>query len=156
MIFAPPGWLPDYMGGFQAPPEVDDAVYSKYNADTNVYLKIYAVIQFAVLIWGTVQYMAYFKDISTFYKLVFFALILITMLIIGGIFEKRRWIMYAEYVRLALVMVSLNTFYYFWHLNWFNATIIISSILFVGCVAFFSYSWYTLFMEKQTRTATVN
>lgn len=156
MIFARPGWLPDYMGGFQAPQEVDDTAYKKYNADTNLYLKIYAVIQFAVLIWGTVQYMAYFKDISTFYKLVFFALILITMLIIGGIFEKRRWIMYAEYVRLALVMVSLNTFYYFWHLNWFNATIIISSILFVGCVAFFSYSWYTLFMEKQTRTATVN
>jgi hypothetical protein len=72
---------------------------------------------------------------------VFFLLILTTMLITGAIFENKRWIVYAEYARLVLVMVSLNTFYYFWFLGWFNFTIIASSIGFAACVAFFTYSY---------------
>ncbi len=159
MIFARPGWLPDYMGGFQAPKEVDDRKYHKYDADTNIYLKIYAFLQFLALLWGTVEYMAYFKDevhpISAFYKVVFFALLLVTMLIIGAIFENKKWVVYAEYFRLALVMVSLNTFYYFWHLNWFTVTAVVSAILFVGCVIFFTYS-YLAANRKQVEGVTVN
>jgi len=83
----------------------------------------------------------HYKDMSVFYKVVFFLLILITMLITGGIFENKRWIIFAEYARLVLVMISLNTFYYFWFTGWFNFTIIVSSIGFATCVAFFTYSY---------------
>lgn len=141
VIFAKPGWLPEYMGGHQHVKEVDTATYAKYDATSNTYFRIYAIIQFFVLLWGTVQYMAHYSEISTFYKVVFFMLLLLTMLIMGAIFENKRWIVVAEYARLALVMVSLNTFYYFWHINWFNVTMVTSAIIFVGCVSFFTYSF---------------
>ena len=141
VIFARPGWLPDYMGGMQHVKEVDDTTYTKYDENSNIYFRIYAIAQFFVLLWGTVQYMAHYSAISTFYKVVFFLLLLLTMLIMGAIFENKRWIIVAEYARLALVMVSLNTFYYFWYINWFNVMMITSAIIFVAFVAFFTYSY---------------
>ncbi len=153
LFYARPGWLPGYMGGFQPVGEVEKDKRPKFDADTNVYFKTYAVIQFFVLLWGAVQYMAYFSEISSFYKAVFFALLLITMLIIGGIFEKRRWIIYAEYVRLVLAMISLNTFYYFWYINWFNVMAIVSAVSFIGFVVFFTYSYLNLSKRKETVSA---
>ncbi|HLP51013.1 MAG TPA: sterol desaturase family protein [Chitinophagales bacterium] len=143
MIFAAPGWLPDYMGGKQPIPDPAKTHVVKYNADTNIYFKIYVVLQYFVMLGGAVLYMIHFKEISLFYKVVFFLLILLTMLISGAIFENKRWVVYAEYARLALVMICLNTFYYFWYLNWFNFTIIVSSIAFTACVVFFTWSYFS-------------
>jgi hypothetical protein len=153
VIFARPGWLPDYMGGMQHVKEVDNATYTKYDSTSNIYFRIYAIAQFFVLLWGTVQYMAHYSEISTFYKVVFFLLLLLTMLIMGAIFENKRWIIVAEYARLALVMVSLNTFYYFWYINWFNVMMVTSAIIFVAFVAFFTYS-YIVTSRTQVETIT--
>jgi alkylglycerol monooxygenase len=148
MLVAKPGWLPDYMGGFQTVKEVDKTTFKKYDADTNIYFKIYAVIQFFLLLTGAGLYMNHYKEISLFYKVVFFLLILTTMLITGALFENKKWIAYAEYARLILVMISLNTFYYFWYLNWFSLTVVISSIGFAGCVAFFTYSYVNMLSAR--------
>lgn len=141
MIFARPGWLPEYLGGPVEVKEVDKTVYQKYDADTTIYFKIYAVVQFFITLSASMMFMMHFKEMSLFYKTVFFMLILITMLITGAIFENKRWVVIAEYARLVLVMVALNTFYYFWYLHWFNFTVVVSSIAFVGCVAFFTYCY---------------
>ena len=138
-----PGWLPDYMGGTQPIPEPSKSNITKYNADTNVYFKIYVVLQYFIMLGGASLYMMHFKEISMFYKTVFFLLILITMLICGAIFENKRWVVYAEYARLVLVMICLNSFYYFWHLSWFNFTIIVSSVAFAACVIYFTWSYFT-------------
>jgi len=149
IIFAKPGWLPEYLGGHQQVKEVDEVTYKKYDLSTNIYFKIYAAVQFCVLLWATVQYMSHYSTISVFYKAVFFLLMLITMLIIGAIFENKRWIIVAEYARLVLVMLSLNTFYYFWYINWFNAVMAVSAALFVGCVVFFTYSYIVTRKQAQ-------
>lgn len=149
MIFADPGWLPDYMGGVQTPAEPSPDNFVKYNADTNNYLKIYSVIQYFVMLGCCILYMINFKEINVFYRVVFFLLILSTMVIIGGLFENKRWLVYVEFARLALIMVALNTFYYFWHVNWLNVTIAVSAILFVGSVAFFIYSYFIVRTETQ-------
>jgi sterol desaturase/sphingolipid hydroxylase (fatty acid hydroxylase superfamily) len=156
IIFAKPGWHPEYMGGFQEVKEVDKNVFQKYNADTNLYFKIYAVIQFFILLVGSSFYSLHFKEMSPYYKVIFFALILITMLITGAIFENKRWMVYAEYIRLVLVMVSLNTFYYFKYINWFNVTIVISSIAFVGCVVFFTWSYINSLAVKELQPSIGN
>ncbi len=143
MIFAAPGWLPDYLGGTAPIQEPTKSNFTKYDADTNTYFKIYVVIQYFIMLGGAILYMTHFKEMSLFYKTIFFLLIMITMLITGAIFENKRWVVYAEYARLILVMVALNTFYYFWHLNWFNFTIIVSSVAFAGCVIFFTWSYFS-------------
>lgn len=140
IIFARPGWLPDYMGGFQQVKEVDEKTYRPYDADTNLYLKIYSAIQYFVMLGGAMMYMANFTSISLFYKVVFFILMLLTMLIIGALYENKKWVMYAEYARLLLVAVSLNTFYYFWYINWFNIMIIASVASCIAFIAFYTYS----------------
>jgi hypothetical protein len=84
-----------------------------------------------------------YGHISLFYRVVFFALMVLTMLIMGAIFENKRWVVYAEYARLAVAMVCLNTFYYYWYINWFNFTIIVSSVAFVAFVAYFSWTYFT-------------
>ena len=150
MIVAMPGWLPDYMGGFQEVKEVDTSNYNKYDADTSSGFKIYAVVQFFIMLFAGIEYMLHFKEMSLFYKTTFFLLILITMLITGGIFENKRWIVSAEYLRLILVMVTLNTFYYFWYINWFNVTIMASSVGFALCIAFFTYSYLSANGKKLT------
>jgi alkylglycerol monooxygenase len=140
LIFAKPGWLPDYLGGQQVPQEVNKDQYNKYNSDTTNLMKLYATLQFVVLLWGTVQYLAHYSVISTFYKVFFFALILLTMLITGAIFENKRWIIYAEYVRLPLVLVALNSFYYYWYTQSLILMAIVSLVIFIGCIVFFSVS----------------
>jgi hypothetical protein len=141
LIFAKPGWLPHYLGGPVPVKEVDKATWQKYDTDTNIYFKIYAIVQYFVLLGGGILYMLHYNELSLFYKAVFFMLILITMLITGGIFENKRWIIFAEYARLVLVLVSLNTFYYFWFISWFNFTMVVSSIGFAACVAFFTWAY---------------
>lgn len=153
MIVAKPGWLPDYMGGFQHVKEVDKNTYRKYDASTSNWSKAYAAFQFFVMLFGFIEYSLHFKEMSLFYKVTFFGLILITMLITGGIFENKRWVIYAEYARLVLVMITLNTFYYFWYINWFNVTIIGSSIGFALCAGFFTYSVITAQNQKLVPSA---
>lgn len=148
LIFARPGWMPAYLGGSVPVQPVDKAAYHKYDMDTNIYFKSYAIIQFFITLVTAIMYMANYATISTFYRVVFFLLIFITMLITGAIFENKKWVIYAEYARLVLVMVSLNTFYYFWYINWFNFTIAVSAFTFVGCVAFFTYS-YVISTKRQ-------
>lgn len=151
MIFAEPGWMPDYLGGQQYAGEPSQANIAKYNADTNIYLKIYSVVQYFVMLGAGTLYMMNFKTMDAFYRVVFFLLIMITMLIIGSIYENKKWMIYAEYVRLVLVMLALNSFYYFWYINWFNFVIGVSATLFVACVIFFTYSNIT--SQRQLNSA---
>jgi sterol desaturase/sphingolipid hydroxylase (fatty acid hydroxylase superfamily) len=150
MIFAKPGWLPDYLGGFQTVKEIDRNTYAKYDTETNMRFKIYAAAQFFIMLVCGILYMSHFKEISHFYKVVFLLLILISMLITGAILENKRWVVYAEYARLVLVMVSLNTFYYYWYINWFNLTMLVSSLAFAGCVVLLTLA---LLQLKQTQVA---
>jgi sterol desaturase/sphingolipid hydroxylase (fatty acid hydroxylase superfamily) len=143
LIFARPGWLPSYMGGFQAPKEVDKNTFVKYDATSNKLLVAYGVFQFFILLAATIQYMRYFNSLTLFYKAVFFVLIFITMMITGGIFESKKWVFYAEYARLVIALLFLNVFYYTVYISWFNVFIATSITIFLLSIVFFTYSLLT-------------
>lgn len=128
--FAPPGWQPKEMGGFQAAADIRTQP-PKYNADTSHYMKRYIVGQFTIIILGLTIYMYYFSGITPFYRASFLGLILISMLICGAIFEGKKWAWIAEHARLALVVLSLNSFYYFWYQQWFIVMLIASLVGFI-------------------------
>ncbi len=140
IIFARPGWLPEYMGGYQAPQEVDRNEYKKYRTESPVYLKVYSIVQFLFALGGSIAYMYHFDHLSTFYKVVFLAVIILSMLIISGIFENKRWVFIAEYVRLVGIGLSLNTLYFFWYEKWFSLVLIISLVALAAFVGFFTAS----------------
>ncbi|MCS6935131.1 MAG: sterol desaturase family protein [Chitinophagales bacterium] len=140
MIFARPGWLPGYLGGATSVTQADLKSRRLYNADTHVCLKVYAVFQFFIMLAGAMAYMAFFPSISFFYKVVFFGLILTTMLIIGALFENKKWVIYAEYARLILAALALNSFYYFWYINWFHVMVAASLVALLMFAAFYTCS----------------
>jgi alkylglycerol monooxygenase len=143
MIFAKPGWLPDYLGGFQSTQEIDKDTHSKYDHDTTPLFRTYGAIQFVITLAGTVMYLDHFSTITVFYKW-------LSILIVGAIFERKAWIRKAEIVRLLLVLISLNSYYYYWYNNWLNIMEVSSAAIFGASIAWLAISMYK---ENDTQMA---
>lgn len=143
MIVARPGWLPDYMGGFQRPQEVSRQNITKYNADTTTsMLRAYGVLQFVITLAGSIEYLDHFSTISVFYQWLFAVVIALSIMIVGAIFEQRKWIVWAEIARLVLVLISLNSYYYYWYTHWLTIMEIASVAGFIVSVVWLVISMY--------------
>jgi hypothetical protein len=144
MIYARPGWLPDYMGGFQPVQEVSET-YKKYDVNTTRLFSAYGTVQFIIALAGAIVYLDHYSSITPFYKVLFAAVLTISIMIIGGIFERKRWVVWAEVVRLMLVLVSLNSYYYYWYSHWLTITEFISA----GAFAVFLI-WFVISVSRYT------
>ena len=141
MIVAKPGWLPEYMGGFKGAPEVDKENYVKYDKATkNKGLIGYILVQFVLILFGISALMYRFEELSSFYKIALVGAIVLSMMICGAIFENKKWVIIAEYLRLALILVTLNTLYYFWYEDWFIVMLIASTAAFILFNVWFTIS----------------
>jgi alkylglycerol monooxygenase len=148
MIFARPGWLPEYLGGFQNPEPFKDG-RKKYQTKISLTGYIYVGIQFAFVIWGLIAYMSNYDTLSYFYQVFFAVLIVLSITICGGIIEKKKWLMISEYFRLALVGVAVNYFYYMKYNDWFVAMLTFSIISYIAFNVFWS-----VFLVKERRLQT--
>lgn len=99
-----PGWLPDSMGGYRAPQEVPDE-YKKFDNRTPLRLNLYVVVQFLVVIAGTLLFLYYLKNLSDLPKVMVALLIVLSVASFGLLFENRRWITFLEFLRLLAVPV---------------------------------------------------
>jgi hypothetical protein len=127
------------MGGFEAPPEVNKKLYKKYDTTTSAGLNFYVLAQFMLIVLGLCALMYHFEGMSLFYKWLFTGTIILSTMICGAIFEVKRWVYIAEYLRLVVVLFSLNTYYYFWQEDWFLVMLASSIAAYVG----FNF-WFTL------------
>lgn len=130
LLFARPGWLPEELGGFQNPKEPEK---NRYAYDTKVSLssRIYVVAQFILISWGLVSLMMHYDNLSLFYRLLFFAILTMSLLICGAILENKSWVVKAEVVRLVLASVSIPILYYFQFFHWFWIVMPLAVILFI-------------------------
>ncbi len=138
-IFAKPGWQPKELGGQMQIPEVD---YNKpkYDAKANSKsLNIYVLVQFAFIIIGLAAYLFHYEKLSSFYTIIFFSILMLSTVICSAILEQKKWVKYAEYARLLIVVVTLNSMYYINYNGWFYVMLISSVILTTYFLA-----WYTL------------
>jgi len=112
-LFQKPGWLPEELGGYRAPYDVDPKTYQKYDAHGTRQLNFYVIFQYVILLIGTAIFlfnMDFFDD-HLVEKLLIAALIIYTTVCFGGLFEQRKWSIPAEAIRLvAVVGVSLHFF----------------------------------------------
>jgi alkylglycerol monooxygenase len=141
IIWARPGWTPEELGGYQAPPEVDAENYKKYDHEVSPALEFYVIVQFLGVLAATIAYMSHFDTITTFYQWAFAGGIVLSAMICGGIMEQKKWVGIAEYARIGLVLASLNTYYYFWYIDWLAIMGAVSALLAVASVAYFTWSW---------------
>ncbi|MDB5226147.1 MAG: Sterol desaturase [Bacteroidota bacterium] len=138
-IVAKPGWQPDELGGEIPIPKVEQE-YKRFNsAPTNTGLSIYVLVQFAFIVIGLVSYLYHYDKLPVFYKVLGFWLVMLSTVICGAIMEQKKWVKYAEYGRLLLILFGLNTLYYLNFNSWFYVMLIPSVIL----GAYF-LTWFTL------------
>ena len=92
ILFKPPGWLPDYLGGFQAPHDAPSG-YQKYNKATTLRMNLYVFVQFLVALGINSIYFFGNEEFSTQTKVVFAVWIVVTTFMFGVMFEstKRIW-----------------------------------------------------------------
>jgi alkylglycerol monooxygenase len=112
-LFKKPGWLPDYMGGYRAAPEVSRATYYKYRTAATLSLNLYVLFQFALCLVGTALFL-FQKDFFSLAEKSFFSLLItITVVNCGVLFEKKRWVYLAEWIRILVLPLLLTVFTYF-------------------------------------------
>ena len=141
MLVAKPGWLPDYMGGFTGAPEVNYDTHTKYDIKTkNKGLIAYILVQFVLILIGISVLMYKFDELSMFYQVALVLALILSMMICGALFENKKWVFVAEYARLALLLVTFNTLYYFWYEDWFMVMLIASTASFVLFNVWFTIS----------------
>jgi sterol desaturase/sphingolipid hydroxylase (fatty acid hydroxylase superfamily) len=101
ILFMPPGWYPDYLGGFQAAPEVA-ADYQKYNQEPKVWIfNLYILVQFFAALAINSLYLFKNAEFGLGLKVVFGLWIAFTTLMFGFLFEKNSaWLWVLECLRL--------------------------------------------------------
>lgn len=138
-IFAKPGWQPAALGGPIPVPEVD---YNRPKYDVNAASKnmnIYVLVQFGFIIIGLAAYLYHFEKLNSFFTIVFFGILMLSTIICSAILEQKAWVKYAEYLRLLMAAIAINSMYYINYNSWFLIMLIPSVIL----TAYF-LAWFTL------------
>lgn len=120
---------PAYLGSL-LPPE---APAEKRNpSQAPLFMKTYVFIQFVILTAALIKYLIHFEELSNFYRLAGFALIVLTTHICAGLLEGRRAAVFSEAVRLVCVVLMLNALYYTQYRDWFVIMLIGSLFLSVS------------------------
>ena len=109
LLFMPPGWYPEENGGFQAPPQIDDKTYRKFDFIVSSRLGAYLLVQFVLLLGFTAYFLFTYTQNNQLQNALQAAFILVSLLIIGGLFEQRRWAVWLEIPRLLLYLVLIES-----------------------------------------------
>jgi sterol desaturase/sphingolipid hydroxylase (fatty acid hydroxylase superfamily) len=106
-IVAKPGWLPDYLGGYRAAPEINREHYQKYETASSLLLSLYVLFQFTLCLAGTAWFL-FKQDLFTLgEKAVITIVISFTVVTCGVLFENRAWVRWAEWFRVISYPVAL-------------------------------------------------
>jgi alkylglycerol monooxygenase len=143
LFFRKPGYEPQLQEVAKVP-EINK-LRLKYDVKGNTLFQVYCFVQFSILTLGAIAYLGYFKELTLLYKLIFAAIIFFSIEMIGGLFEQKTWAKYGELLRLVIIAVVLNIFYYQFYPIWLQS-MLFSSFLAVGIF----YTVYVLLMLPST------
>lgn len=116
-LFKKPGWLPEELGGYQAPPAVDRAHYHKYETPAPVRLNYYVLFQYVICLVCTALFL--FKQGQFNFGEKAFVTVLISLWVVnsGVLFEDKAWVWVSEWIRIISYSVLVLALTYFYHLN---------------------------------------
>jgi sterol desaturase/sphingolipid hydroxylase (fatty acid hydroxylase superfamily) len=139
MLVLAPGWKPQEMGGMLAYKEVTPATFQKYDTSVSPRLNNYIFFQFVVLLLGTSAFLFGQKNLDATMIAVVSGLIIYTVVTIGGLFERKTWVVPAELIRIIVLAfiigfivlryypvsyaVSIEGLYLLPSIIWFSSTI---------------------------------
>ena len=143
-LFKKPGWLPDYLGGYRAAPEVDKSSYKKYDTPSFVQLNRYVLFQYVLCVIGTAFFLFNAGKFSLSEKGLFAVLICWVVVNCGVLFENRSWVRMAEWIRIVLYPLLLSIATYQFEL---------SNVWYVAALVYFiiSASWFYSIQRNDSR-----
>jgi hypothetical protein len=103
MLTLAPGWRPEQMGGMLAYKDVSSSTFEKYDTAVSPSLSNYILFQFVILLIGTSVLLFGEKALNWEQKAGASAFIIYTVVAIGGLFEKKTWVIAIEIIRLLLL-----------------------------------------------------
>ncbi len=99
----PPGWQPEEMGGFVAPPRVDPRTYVKFGSRVSAGVRLYVALQFLLVLLGTCLFLFRQDQFSPATKAALAGGIAVALGIFGALLEARSWALGLELARLAVL-----------------------------------------------------
>ncbi len=147
ILFGPPGWKPEYMGGAPELKEVTNESFHKYDTDIPAKLNYYVLFQYLLVLGGTSLFLFNTDKLDTTGQITASMLILWSIVNLGAIFEGRAWVYYSEMLRLPVLAMAM--------LFWFDDAGVSSILSLVLVIAFclsmpFIYRHRTIFTQAVT------
>ena len=105
LLFFPPGWFPQELGGPQSAPEITPDIAVKYNTVIPVKLNYYVLVQFVIILGLASLFLFTYESYDLTTGLIFMALILFSITSIGMILEANRKAYVIEIGRLLFTVV---------------------------------------------------
>ncbi len=115
---------PEYLGILLEQKPEEQSAPVKFRTKVPLNMQIYVLLQFIVLLFGLVSYMNYFNELSMFYKLTIFALIVLSVLNCGAIMENKKWVNVVEVLRFAAFLPLYNSLYLFYYKSFLWYTLV--------------------------------
>jgi alkylglycerol monooxygenase len=110
VFLKPPGWLPEEMGGYQAPKEIDKTKYVKYDIPVNPVQNLYVLFQFLLGLAAGILLLFYEPKMDLLQTSISASFIILTLTACGGVFERKKWILYVETLRWLVAFTGLFVF----------------------------------------------
>lgn len=131
-FLAPPGWQPEYMGGFQAPKEIDKSRFQKYDADTTTNEKIYIAINFVVVLATATWFLFYEASFNNIEKTTLAIYIIFSLTNGAAFLENKQWKNTAEISR--IIFLSFSFYLFTNNIFWTIAAAGFHFLLFLGLI----------------------
>jgi alkylglycerol monooxygenase len=118
----------------------------KYHVKPKLNMQLYVLVQFIALAFGIVSFLGHFNELSWFYRIVFFSLIILTTMNCGAIMEGRKWVNRVEILRFIVFLPIYNILYMTYYASWVKWVMPISIVLTIGfltwlAINFLYYKW---------------
>lgn len=111
-VFKKPGWLPESLGGYRAPFDVDPATYRKFDISAHKNVNRYVFTQYVLLLAGTALFLFNLESFEgkMLQKAVLALIIIISTVSFGALFERRSWSHWFELIRIVSIPIILVSF----------------------------------------------
>lgn len=145
MMVKAPGWKPAELGGVEPLKPVTPQTFHKYDTEISSGLTNYAFVQFVIVLLSTTAFLLFQgkPTLAENWPLRVFtaSLIILSLVNIGAIFEKKKWVLLLEYIRIiaiaGLIMVlTLNT------------ALFTTAAVAAGTFGLLSLLWFTRFYNE--------
>lgn len=143
-LFMKPGWLPDYLGGYRPAPEIDTSSFRKYDTPSPLSLNLYVLLQYILCLGGTALFLFNAAKFSVAEKGFITLLITITVVNCGVLFEQRKWVKWAEWIRIFTypLLLTVITAWLGWSI-WFHGLSLLYFMI--------SFTWFYSLQKQHER-----